>query len=263
MWIKQPVENFTEKKSGIYHTNFLWKSDAGKIYISDNHLHAGWCWLQECNPNDEYNFFHIDAHNDLMSAPSAFIDSVVANMSLKDYEDSHPIKLNTIPYVNWANYISVVAAKYPQWFNNVCFSTQEKIESWQRDSLRSIPIYKFCDIDLAAQIETVILNASLDSMDFIDGFYEKRKPRKWILNLDLDYFFMKDWNGSPQYLTDEFVHVIGKQIVAAMNRIHIFTIALSPECCGGWNNSFHILENLSTEIQEIQTFIEDIQNIKK
>ena len=64
MWIKElPIDN--ERKSFREDVAFLWKCDERPIYISDNHLTAAWCWLQECEPNERYNFIHIDQHADL------------------------------------------------------------------------------------------------------------------------------------------------------------------------------------------------------
>ena len=62
---KELPQNFKECKSFDKDVVFLWKSDVHPIYISDNHLAAAWCWLQECEPNESYNFMHIDRHSDL------------------------------------------------------------------------------------------------------------------------------------------------------------------------------------------------------
>src|SRR5436853_7864299 len=53
-----------ENKSHISNLNLLFVD--GKSYVMDNHLAAGWCWLQTINLKNKYNLFHIDRHYDLM-----------------------------------------------------------------------------------------------------------------------------------------------------------------------------------------------------
>ena len=57
---------------------------------------------------------------------------------------------------------------------------------------------------------------------------------QWILNLDLDYFY----RDNIQILTDEYIVKVAKDIKKAKDGIAVMTIALSPECCGGWDNAF-------------------------
>ena len=38
----------------------------GNVYVMDNHRDAAWCWLQQCNLRDRYNFMHVDQHYDLL-----------------------------------------------------------------------------------------------------------------------------------------------------------------------------------------------------
>lgn len=35
------------------------------VYISDDHLIAAWCRMQECVKGEVYNIMHIDCHSDL------------------------------------------------------------------------------------------------------------------------------------------------------------------------------------------------------
>lgn len=64
MWIRNIPNDYMSKDSGVSNLNFLYKED--NIYIMDNHLAAGWCWLQELQPKTSYNFFHLDRHADLI-----------------------------------------------------------------------------------------------------------------------------------------------------------------------------------------------------
>ena len=65
MWIKELPENLKQQKSEIANLNFVYKYK--NIYIMDNHLAAGWAWLQELDIDKSYNFFHIDRHADLLN----------------------------------------------------------------------------------------------------------------------------------------------------------------------------------------------------
>ena len=48
-------EDILNKNSGIDNLNFLLHYP--KVYVMDNHLAAGWCWLQELDPEFSYCFF--------------------------------------------------------------------------------------------------------------------------------------------------------------------------------------------------------------
>ena len=80
MWVQELPKDFMKKKSFAVDTIFIWESDNHPIYIMDNHLAAAWCWMQECNPNEEYNFMHIDQHSDLKGCGNpSIIDFIKRN----------------------------------------------------------------------------------------------------------------------------------------------------------------------------------------
>lgn len=73
---------------------------------------------------------------------------------------------------------------------------------------------------------------------------------QWILNLDIDYFFTDDRKGAGyQFLTDQYVLNLCREIERALDRIDAVTIALSPDFCGdgrqGWQNSLRIVSLIS------------------
>ena len=72
------------------------------------------------------------------------------------------------------------------------------------------------------------------------------EERLWIVNLNIDYFFMAKYN----YL---LIEAICNQIVKEKAKIAVLTIALSPECCNGWDNSIrvynYVAERLSLEMR--------------
>lgn len=65
MWIKEIPNDYTLKSSFSNNALFLWRCDKKPIYVMDNHLSAAWCWMQECESEEMYNFIHIDKHSDL------------------------------------------------------------------------------------------------------------------------------------------------------------------------------------------------------
>lgn len=66
MWKREVKDDYLDNLGKCFTClNFLWKSDNAPIYIMDNHLAAAWCWMQECNTEEKYNFMHIDQHDDL------------------------------------------------------------------------------------------------------------------------------------------------------------------------------------------------------
>jgi len=71
----------------------------------------------------------------------------------------------------------------------------------------------------------------------------------WIVNLDLDYFF----SARPEKLSlfsDEYVESIAQSLCLGLESgmIRVMTIALSPECCGGWEKAETLLEKVSRNL---------------
>ena len=61
MWHIQR-EEFKGLKSGSSALNILYQE--GCTYVMDNHLAAGWCWYNTLDRRKEYNFCHIDQHDE-------------------------------------------------------------------------------------------------------------------------------------------------------------------------------------------------------
>ena len=218
---------------------FLCKEN--NVYLMDNHLGAAWCWIKTCLAQEEYGFIHIDRHLDLdrhPRCPKASFQAITnPEITLQDYLHlswellgSNPIKC-----FQWNNYILNCKEFYPQWFRPGVFLTKER-----------------------------------PSLDY-DGFTFNRFPgcisilrdcfssnKKWIVNLDLDYFFMGrgyDDNDSERieccYKESSIQHLMS---VFSSNRdkIQVLTIALSPECCGGMEHSLNVLGLISESIPELK-----------
>jgi hypothetical protein len=229
MWIKEPPKEFSASKndeSSNDKLNFLFKSD--NIFIMDNHLAAGWVWPQFLDVKKSYNLFHIDQHYDLLDYPnlmkSEIIDKglLLNELSLNDYLIlKQPPESDNFKMFRWDNYISYVNDAFPKFFNLRYFATDEKDYE-----LEGFITKKISSENLIETIKTIIGNSEGD---------------KWILNLDIDYFFD---SGSPitQKLDDTFIIKLVTEIKLQVKNIEIITICLSPECCGGWTEAIKKLK---------------------
>ena len=73
------------------------------------------------------------------------------------------------------------------------------------------------------------------------AYEERMRMKKWIVNIDIDFFW--DFDGTKIF-DNQFINDLGKRIIKGMNNIQVLTIALSPSCCGGWNNAIECSKTL-------------------
>ncbi|CAI9678619.1 UPF0489 family protein [Elizabethkingia anophelis] len=232
MWIKKIPNELAE--SSRSKANFLFNK--GKIYVMDNHLCAAWCWLQKIQLDRKYDFIHIDRHNDLLlPSPTINKDILDNNIDLQsltfdeylELYENHPEEPNMkIKLFRWDNYILNINELYPQLFGSKYFITKE-----------SYPDSDFIDIELRIE-------------DFVsDSHWFDNSENSWIVNLDLDFLFSNS-KGIYQLYSNQLVQKIGEILKQNLNNFAVLTIALSPECCGNWENSFRIMRILD-EILEL------------
>lgn len=236
MWLKETLGNIREKESNTYTLNFLWEDR--NIYVMDNHLAAGWCWLSSLNHGEQYNFFHVDQHQDLCGglATRADLDLIKEQypFGIDEYCNftfNRGISTPQHPYnkvFSWDNYIKQIQYMFPNWFSNCYFACPDIVEDNPRYTQLPLHIsYNPTNLEIYTNIQYWV-SQSLE--------------RKWIFNLDLDYFF--DSEGMQLY-TDEYIKAFAHNLYDAMGNIAVLTIAMSPECCGGWDNSVHVLSIFS------------------
>lgn len=244
MWIRNLPVGYQSQRS--FHDNlvFLWKSD--NVYVMDNHLAAAWCWMQECDAETRYNFMHIDRHNDLGTNTPFDVYRYIKDyqhLSIDEYtglswtNDGNGIQVKAFL---WDNYIAQCAYLFPKWFQDVAFSTRtpflgrrerEKLLGTEIYSLSATELLHYIDNDIHVDEDAEQLNESVG-----------RPSLKWIVNLDLDYFFEKvDNHDNIQIMSDDYIRLLARKLRFVINRIQVLTIALSPECCGGWENALHAL----------------------
>ncbi|WP_121811321.1 hypothetical protein [Mucilaginibacter kameinonensis] len=218
--------------------NFLYNT--GKTYIMDNHMAAGWCWLQKVDLYNQYHLFYIDRHYNLMVSQIdewvAYLHTIEFDYQAVSIEELQAILFTrpdnpdggAFPLFRWDNYITILDRLYPALWSDRSFVTHR-------------------DGDIPDGYE-------LHEPDFEDlpknlGYWLENKRHKSVLNLDIDHFFIKYNQKYIQLFTDDFIKVVAKEIASAWDNIEVFTIALSPECCGGWDNAVRVAKVITDELQ--------------
>jgi hypothetical protein len=80
------------------------------------------------------------------------------------------------------------------------------------------------------------------------AFWISNHEGKWICNIDLDYFFFdKDDGNMARMLTSSYCEKLFSEIEKNLisGDIEVLTIAMSPDCCGGWQPSENLLKKIT------------------
>jgi len=213
-------------RSLSFDQNFLWNS--GNIYIMDNHRAAAWCWSDSGLYSKKHSVIHIDQHYDSLrpcDIPSLQQWPCLSNLSFDEYSETlsaaEPITGPPFPVVRWDNFIEIYRQRY-----------SENIIQWYFATYKTgtPPLFGY----------TCWSNSDLPLN--LDKLSDSTEPL--ILNLDLDYFESKTFGVTANS------NAIRKSIANLIsdNKDVILTIALSPECCGGWIKAEHQLELLTREL---------------
>lgn len=208
--------------------NFLWKED--KIYVMDNHRLALWCWFQEMEKGNRYNLFHIDAHPDLNESALKDFNHNLWKMSLEEYRTTWQTDIN-LPLFRWDNYLEIFLKKFPGSVGFTMSATHHQGSS------------KGLEKEVLATHLLKELNEIFNGKKYINDF-------SWIVNLDLDYFFSSQPE-KLQLFSDDYIEAIGKSLRSGIESglIKVLTIALSPECCGGWEKAEMLLGKVMTALR--------------
>ncbi len=218
--------------SGAINQNFLFNN--GKFFIMDNHRAAAWCWAQKLDFTKNYSLFHIDRHYDWGVCNLDNFRGDLRTMSIQDYLDAKldlkdGLKNSLYPVFDWANSMPAFIKLFPETISKLFFATNYR---------GSRPPKK---IDVCEVENEYLLS---DFLDFSNN-------RRWIVNLDIDYFFADLSQNWEQILDDSYIKGVCEIIKKQMDKIEVITIALSPECCGGtanalgWRNSIRVAEMIS------------------
>lgn len=230
------IEFKGKNKSNHYNLNLLFNE--GKTYIMDNHLAASWCWMQKLDPSKQYSLFHIDRHYDLLNSQTDwwieelqrqnFNFTTISITDLLAIKYSHPdFQTKKFPLFRWDNYITILNRIYPNLIGSATFATHK-----DGDTLDELDMYEVEIYDLPENLS-----------------YWLSENNRWIVNIDIDYFF-RNRNGKYfQFLTDEFVLSLAKEVKKSWNNIEVLTIALSPELCSGWEESLRLARIITNHLQ--------------
>jgi hypothetical protein len=240
MWIKYPNKKLVGSNSQF--VNFLFQKD--NIYIMDNHLAASWCWINQLDLNQSYNLFHIDRHYDLLCDDDVIQSTIIdAQLDLKKFSFSEYCNLlnpahDDFKLFRWDNYILNLNKVYPNLIIEKYFATH-------KDGF--IP-------------KNFVVNEKniFDLYTNIEYWLESKKNRKWIMNLDLDYFFNDLGEDKIQIVSDEYIKEVAKEIKKSLKYIDVLTICLSPECCGGWGNAIRV-NKIICEVLEIDFSLDNYE----
>lgn len=219
--------------SGIRDVNFLWNSD--KTYVMDNHKCAAWCWAKNINDQTDFGLIHIDAHYDWSPHDSQqgnsfnMPSSPLQSMSLEEYL---PLK-----DVRWDNYLTIFLHQYGHCVNKLILATHNLSHEICNERANTHKV----DEELEIRNLPRLLKPILDL------------PVKWIVNIDLDYFFTPNYTNHIKFQSDEYIDDIANTLKVAIkqDKILCLTIALSPERCNqllekGWRDSESICDHFSS-----------------
>lgn len=247
MWIKELPPNYLHCRSGMINLNGLWHD--GNIYVMDNHRVAAWCWLQACDHSTHYSFLHIDQHSDLMIDNSPVVwttyHKAIENpsLSLAEYLDlRHADSLNAHAF-RWDNYIRPIHGLLPNWFSPAYFAYTQAVEIDEYERKTTSPGYN----GFLGAATRLSHQGLLDLLLTIPSHLHK----KWIINLDIDYFYAK----CIRAMGVSFVEQFGLLLNNCLPQTQVLTIALSPSCCNpqksiisGWRNSIRVFDLLKKHL---------------
>lgn len=198
--------------------SFLAQKD--NIYVMDNHRCALWCWknyLQSQNLN-QVNFFHLDAHEDAKNDLATSIwDELDANNVEKYLNQT--VSDGSYKLFRWDNYLPVWVHADQKQIRKSVFATHEV-------GLAGFSHQRINPYQLLTHFPKL----------FVDEL-------PWVINLDADYFYPKELKQTPLFHPEVIDHFF-RQLKHFYDQgdIALITFALSPECCGSWDNAEKIFE---------------------
>ena len=161
-------------RSGVYNQNFLWKQ--ANVYVMDNHRAALWCWLNELDLNNPHSMIHIDRHYDALGdRTSEWLEHLpdwkcdIESYLAKSYK-SEGLSGQDIPVIRWDNYLSIHLKEFGRHLKSLHLLTHDDGDK----------------PDFKCAFHHDIWNLPNNFSDWL-----KQDQGPWIVNIDLDYFFMR------------------------------------------------------------------------
>lgn len=225
-----PLES--RRSSSRDQVNFLYRQ--GNVYVSDNHRVAAWCWLRHWHEGQEAALFHIDRHSDTLQSgleERLAMLPPMETLSLEDYLSATTQEHGTATaLIHWSNYLSLFLARYPERITKL-FWTQLPPTG---DPPRFARVEDSPPHEVPLHLSALAANGA-----------------KAVVNLDLDFFLWRRRRNDyyPIY-SDAYIQHLCESIaeLQAAGGLLCLTIALSPECCGGWENAESLLDKVGAAL---------------
>lgn len=105
---------------------------------------ALWGWLQVCNPQEKYNFMHIDRHYDMLECfKNEDLEPIRKNPHLSFEEFSHLMRSDgEFQLFRWDDYIMAGYVLYPDWFHTNIFLTHKEGDIGKSWGHKPMKIYR-------------------------------------------------------------------------------------------------------------------------
>ena len=195
--------------SGATTQNLLWRD--GNVYLMDNHRAALWCWQQHIDLYAEaHSLIHIDRHYDALQASLSDHMAIMPDLRglpIQDYLAATIDLSPPAPLFRWDNYLSIYLERM----------------SGQLDLLR---LLTHGDGD-RPKFRKIMESGCDELPQNIDYWLEGR----WIVNIDLDYFFCADAeDGFIQMFSGKYLDATFQGLRRAMDsgNVAVVTVCLTP-----------------------------------
>lgn len=209
------------------HQNVYFCYEKKNVVVMDNHRCALWHWVDKIDKNEEYNIIHLDSHYDLdgLKVHSTISREELESLSFHEYLNYKDHHEDEFLYFNWANYIQPFLDHYQ---DNV-----KKLYLMVNETPHGVIAGGIDSINQAVDIE------GYDALSSLRKMYDEYQ--NWIINFDIDFFFKYNM----KLYSDDYIHAILEEVKKfSLLPNSILTIALSPSCCGGWDNAISVLEKM-------------------
>nr|WP_307290104.1 hypothetical protein [Pedobacter agri] len=183
-----------------------------------------------------YSLLHIDRHPDMENLFAREGFHLYKNVDFESIsiEDLLELKVNNHQLLRWNNFIELYNVFHPYTIQGMEFVGNETLPLRLRHEKKQ---------SLLSWIKTPLTIDELVEL-------ESKKDLGKIIDLDIDVFFKELSNGRyKEILSAEQLKQFSDKIKPFIDRAALTTVALSPECCGGWDNAVNMFNKLNNHLQ--------------